>query len=105
MKADKELKEAIWILLIMTILFGLYTTQIASADIIPSDRTTIPTSGAAGGEEQLNLPVTIGEELPKDKNTKAIPNRGTSSIPDQERVCATVEGELRCAPKIIEEPK
>lgn len=106
MKTDRQLRGMIFFLLFITIVFGVYTSHKANAEIIPNDTTTIPTSGSAGGKKEMNLPETIGEEIPAPNNkSNNQATRGTSSLPEQDRTCATVEGHLRCAPKIIEEPR
>lgn len=105
MKTEKKLSGTIFFLLFITIVFGVYTTQIAQAENIPNDLTTIPTSGSVGGgEKEMKLPETIGEEIPAPNN-KVPATRGTSSLPEGDKTCATVDGELRCAPKVIQEPK
>jgi hypothetical protein len=106
MKTDNQFRGTIFFLLFITIVFGIYTTQTAIADNIPSDPTTAPTSGAIGGQKDMKLPETIGEEIPApNKAQQGQATRGTSSIPEEDRNCATVEGHLRCAPRIIDEPR
>lgn len=104
MKTDKQLRGTIFFLLFITIVFGIYTTKTAMAENIPGD-VTVPTAGSVGGQKEMKLPETIGEEIPAPNNQVPAATRGTSSLPEDDKTCATVEGNLRCAPRIIDEPR
>ncbi|MFY7994219.1 MAG: hypothetical protein ACOVP4_13060 [Bacteriovoracaceae bacterium] len=103
MKTGRRLSNATFILLFITIIFGIYSTQIVMAEQLPID-STIPRN-TPGLIREMRLPETIGEEIPAPKNTAPL-NRGTSSIPEGKQPdCATVNDDLRCAPRVFEEPR
>ena len=62
-------------------------------------RPILPGNLPTGNQGEMKVPEHIGEEVPSDPGAKTGKTRGTSGLPD-DRVCATVDGKLECAPEI-----